>query len=411
MNNELKLLHKAISDRDLSPLFNRGITEEWFASDEDKRLFQFVRAHFVNYAECPSEEAVKRNFPNFTLETPKDSIEYLIDAFISDRRKALTFSLLKDAINVYEQMDAEKALLTLQGGLVRIDEESFTASRDISLRDTTEERLAEYERRKGTPDGIIGYRTGFPTIDKSTSGIQKGNLIVVAALPKTGKSTLCLQMGINMQLEGQKVMFQSYEMTNLEQQARYDAIRAKISHFRLMTGSLIDEEYGRFRSSLNVTKQLESDFILPDQTGLRTVTGIANKIQLINPDVIFIDGVYLMTDELSGESQTPRALTGITRSLKNLALRINKPIIINTQYLAHKTNKGKATIDSIGYASSFAQDADIVMGLERESEEVDDMRILKIMASRNSAPAEISLTWEWERGVFKEQESSDLDDY
>jgi len=411
LNNELKLLHKAISDRDLSPLFNRGITEEWFASDEDKRLFQFVRAHFVNYAECPSEEAVKRNFPNFTLETPKDSIEYLIDAFISDRRKALTFSLLKDAINVYEQMDAEKALLTLQGGLVRIDEESFTASRDISLRDTTEERLAEYERRKGTPDGIIGYRTGFPTIDKSTSGIQKGNLIVVAALPKTGKSTLCLQMGINMQLEGQKVMFQSYEMTNLEQQARYDAIRAKISHFRLMTGSLIDEEYGRFRSSLNVTKQLESDFILPDQTGLRTVTGIANKIQLINPDVIFIDGVYLMTDELSGESQTPRALTGITRSLKNLALRINKPIIINTQYLAHKTNKGKATIDSIGYASSFAQDADIVMGLERESEEVDDMRILKIMASRNSAPAEISLTWEWERGVFKEQESSDLDDY
>jgi replicative DNA helicase len=411
LNNELKLLHRAIADRDLSPLLSRGISVEWFSDTDDKNLFKFISDHFVTYSECPSEDAVKRNFPNFVLEQPEDSIDYLIDSFIQDRRKAATFALLKDAINIYEQLDHEQAILALQGGLRKIDESTFTGSRDVSIKETADERYEEYLNRKGNPDGIIGYRTGFPTIDKSTGGIQKGQLIVVAALPKTGKSTICMQMAINMQLAGQKIMFQSYEMTNLEQTARYDALRAKISHFRLMTGSLIDEEESRFRSSLNVTKQLDSDFVFPDQTIGRTVTGIANKIQLLQPDVIFIDGVYLMTDELSGEMQTPRALTGITRTLKNLAMRVNKPIIINTQYLAHKTNKGKATIDSIGYASSFAQDADIVMGLERESEEVDDMRILKIMASRNSGPAEISLTWEWEKGIFKEQEESDLDDY
>jgi len=411
LNNETRILHKLIANRDLSPLLTRGVSDSWFSDDSNIRLFQFIREHFINYSECPSIEAVNKNFPNFVLEEPLDSIDYLLDTFVSDRRKSFTHALLKDAIEVYDKLGHEESLIALQGGLLRIDEETFSSSDDVDLTKTTEERFAEYLRRKDTPDGILGYRTGFPTIDKSISGIQPGQLIVVAALPKTGKSTLCLQMAINMQLEGQKVMFQSYEMTNVEQEARYDAIRGKLSHFRLMTGSMTEEEEARYRSSLTFTSKLESGFLLPSQKVGKTITGIANKIQLLQPDVVFIDGVYLMLDEQTKEMNTPRALTNITRNLKNLAMRVQKPIIINTQYLAHKTNKGKATIDSIGYASSFAQDADVVMGLERESEEVDDMRILKIMASRNSGPAEISLTWEWDKGVFKEQEESDLNDY
>jgi replicative DNA helicase len=410
LTNESKLLHKAVALHDLSHLFNLGVSDDWFVDESERRLFQFLKKHFVTYGECPSEDAIKRNFPTFVLEEPQDPISYLTDIFIADHRKSATYALLKDAVALFENHDHEKALTTLQSGLISIDESTFTRNRDIDLVKTTEERWENYQKKKGMPDGIIGYRTGFPTIDKSTGGIQNGQLIVVAALPKTGKSTLCMQMAINMQLEGHNVMFQSYEMGNDEQSSRYDAMRGKLSHFRIMTGSMPDEEEARYRASLNFTKELDASFYLPDQSGLRTVTAIANKIQMLQPDVVFVDGIYLVTDEQTNEMNTPRALTNITRNLKNLAQRLNKPIIINTQYLHHKTNKGKATIDSIGYASSFAQDADIVFGLERESEEVDDMRILKIMASRNSAPAEISLTWEWDRGIFKEQEASDFDD-
>jgi len=118
--------------------------------------------------------------------------------------------------------------------------------------------------------------------------------------------------------------------------------------------------------------------------------------------------VYLMLDENTGESNTPQALTGITRSLKRLAQKTNRPVIITTQALNWKSKKGKVTADSIGYSSSFLQDADVVFGLEREDENVDDTRTLKVMASRQSANVEASLMWDWSTGLFREMSSDDV---
>jgi replicative DNA helicase len=411
MTNEARLLYKAILNRDLSPMFNRGVSDTWFKDDSDKRLFIFLRQHFANYSECPSVEVVKDNFPSFDETTViEDDISYFIDAVVAERRKESTFNVIADAIKLMERDDDhEAAILAMQGGLAAIDKDGYVISRDIDLTKDPEARYDEYLNRKNIPDGILGHRTGFPTIDRSISGIQNGQLIVVAALPKTGKSTLCMQMAINMHDAGNSILFQSFEMTPREQASRYDAMRFKVSHSRLNTGTMIDEEESRYQGGLNMLAKFNKSFYLTDTSSGRTLTELANKIQSLQPDIIFIDGIYLMVDEQTKESNTPPALTNLTRGLKNLAQKLDKPIIINTQYLAHKTKNGKATLDSIGYASSFAQDADIVMGLEREDETIDDMRTLKIMASRNSGPAEITLTWEWDKGVFKEFDEGDLD--
>jgi replicative DNA helicase len=151
-----------------------------------------------------------------------------------------------------------------------------------------------------------------------------------------------------------------------------------------------------------------ANFWLVDSAHGITVSAIQSKVQTLQPDVIFIDGVYLMMDEQTGESNTPQALTGITRSLKRLAQRMNKPVVITTQALNWKTKKGKVSTDSIGYSSSFLQDADVVFGLEREDETVDDTRILKVMAARNSGNVEASLMWDWASGMFREMNGDDV---
>ena len=412
MTNETRLLHKAIANKSLTEVFNRGVTDNWFDDDSDRRLFMFMRQYFANYSDCPSVDAVKDNFPNFELLDVQDSVTYLLDAIVSDRRKKTTIKMLSNAIQLLEkEKDHEAAIMSLQSGLIKLEEAGFSESHDIDLIVEPEKRYDDYLNRKNIPDGILGYRTGFPTIDKTISGIQNGQLIVVAALPKTGKSTLCMQMAITMHEAGKAVMFKSFEMSNIEQASRYDAMRSKLSHSRLLTGTMTEEEEARYKSGLRTLSQFTSGFKLVSGSDGRTVTSIANKIQTIQPDIVYIDGVYLMVDEQTGEMNTPQALTNITRSLKNLAQKTNKPIVINTQYLAHKTRNGKATLDSIGYASSFAQDADVVMGLEREDPTIDDMRVLKIMASRNSGPAEVTLTWEWDKGIFKEFDRDDLDDH
>jgi len=408
MTNESKLLSAAIQTRDLSTLFERGVNDTWFPDQEDKRIWVFLRSHFSKYGECPSLEVLGENFPTYQVLPLSDSMDFLLDDLISRRRKVATSSMLREAIQAIEkEQDHEAAIIALQRGMVKIEEAGLSTSTDVNLVKTTELRWDEYQQLKANP-GLLGFATGFPTIDAATSGLQNGQLIVLVAPPKTGKSTLALQMARNIHKDGAVPLFQSFEMSNTEQQKRYDAMRAMVSHHRLITGTLTDEEEARYRLALTSMSTDPHNFWLTDAANGQTVSAVASKIQTLQPDVVFIDGVYLMIDEQSGEANTPLALTNITRSLKRLAQRVNRPIVVSTQVLQWKMRKGKLTTDSIGYSSSFFQDADVLFGLEREDDTVDDTRILKVLAARNSGPTETSLLWDWNNGQFRELSGDDL---
>jgi len=410
MNNERRLLSRAINDRDVSALLSRGVNTSWFADDEDQRMWTFVREHFVKYGESPSMDVVKSNYPTYEFAASEDSLEYLIDSVLDAQRRFATTKMLSDAIDSMEkQKDHEKALLVLQRGLVSLEEGGLTQTNDVDLTDEPLKRWEEYVERKNLPNGLRGLPTGFPTIDAATSGLQDGQLVVIIAPPKTGKSTLALQVALNIHREQSKVpMFQSFEMSNHEQLNRYDAMRSLISHHRLLTGTLTQEEEARYQRILKNLDNVEHKFWLVDSAAGQTVSGIASKIQTLQPDIVFIDGVYLMIDEQSGEANTPQALTNITRSLKRLAQKYQLPIVISTQVLTWKMKGGKVTADAIGYSSSFFQDADVILGLQREDEEIDDTRLLRVVASRNSGPAEATLDWQWAEGRFREIDGTDL---
>ena len=164
-----------------------------------------------------------------------------------------------------------------------------------------------------------------------------------------------------------------------------------------------------FYSEVNSIQTTDGKFWFADSSSGLTVSAVASKIQSKNPDIVFIDGTYLMIDEQTNESNTPQSITNITRSLKRLAMKINKPIVISTQALTWKMRGGNVTADSIGYSSSFHQDADVIFGLQRVDETVDDMRTLKVIASRNSGLTDATLMWDWNTGSFREMEEDDLE--
>jgi replicative DNA helicase len=409
MNNESKLLSKVIEERNLGYILERGVSDAWFADDSDRRIFTFMREHYAEYQECPSLDIIQENFPTFQLLEVNDNIQYFIDKLIDNRRKTTILDTIGEAIaSVEKGQDHESALMAMERGIISLEEQGLTHSNDLEI--TTAAKLAkeEYEFRKANP-GLLGLATGFPTIDGSTSGLQPEQLVVIVAPPKTGKSTLALQIAVNCHLAGKVPMFMSFEMSNAEQKSRYYAMRARVSHKRLMTGTLIDEEEQRYYHIVNSIQDMRDKFWFVDSTNGQTVSAVASKIQSKNPDIVFIDGTYLMIDEQTGESNTPQAITNITRSLKRLAQKIKKPIVISTQVLTWKMRGGNVTADAIGYSSSFHQDADVIFGLQKIDENVDDMRLLRVIASRNSGFTEASLTWDWNTGAFREMDENDLD--
>ena len=408
MNKETMLLSKAIQDRNLSELFERDVNDSWFLDNEDRKVWSLLKSHFTKYGECPSIDVVVENFPSYQAVPVSDSIEYLIDELVLSRRKATTLSMLGEAIELIEkQKDHESAVIALQRGMIKLEESGLTKSTDIDITKDPMKLWDDYLYRKSNP-GLLGVPTGFPTIDAATNGLQNGQLIIIVAPPKTGKSTLALQIAQNVHLKGSTPMFQSFEMTNAEQQSRYVAMRARVSHSRYQNGALTPQEESRVQAKLRAIGQMREKFWLVGATEGSTVSAIASKIQLLQPDVVFIDGMYLMIDEHGEKPGSPQALTNITRSLKRLAQRVNKPIIISTQVLENKMRNGQVTTDAIGYSSSFHQDADVIFGLQREDENVDDTRLLKVIASRNSGNMEVSMVWDWNSGEFREISSEDL---
>jgi replicative DNA helicase len=408
MNNELRLLSKVLDSRDVTPLFDNGVKDSWFVDPEVKRVWVFVREHFAKYAECPSLDVIHKNFPTWKQHESQDSINYLIDSVVASRRAASVLKMMESAATVLDSSrDHEEALRIFQSGIVGLEEDGLGKTHDLNLVDEPQKRWDEYTFRKNNP-GLLGTATGFPSIDQVTGGLQPGQLIVIVAPPKTGKSTVALQIAQNVHLQDKSVMFQSFEMSNHEQQTRYDAMRARISHTRLINGLLEPEEEARYQAKLRSMENMRKPFWLVDSANGSTVSGIASKISVLHPDVVFIDGVYLMIDEQTGEANTPQAITNITRSLKRMAQKYKVPVVITTQVLNWKMRKGQVTADSIGYSSSFHQDADVIFGLQREDENVDDTRILKVLESRNSGRMEIALIWDWSTGTFREIDVNDI---
>jgi RecA-family ATPase len=208
-------------------------------------------------------------------------------------------------------------------------------------------------------------------------------------------------MAVNVHEAGLVPMFQSFEMNNHEQSQRHDSMRAHISNGRLRRGKLESAEETRYIKMLDYMKQAHPFHLVDAINGL-TVDSLMAKAEQLKPDVLFVDGVYLMMDQVTGEANTPQALTNITRALKRVAQRLDIPVVITTQTLLWKMRGGKVSADSIGYSSSFFQDSDVILGLE-PVEEDEQVRSLKVVQARNCPPSQTSITWKWDTGCFHDE--------
>jgi hypothetical protein len=404
MDNEVRLISRAVRERTIAPLLEAGVNNDWWVNSECRDVWRFLVQHFNKYGEVPTAASLKDEFPNFQVLKIDDSLQYLLDRFIAYRRHVHVEDMLQDAAEILSRTnDHEAALQTVERRMTEIYREGTPGTSDLFLSRDPHLRFQEYLEDEKKSGSLLGLATGFHRIDLATGGLQGGQLVTQIAAPKTGKSQILLQTAINIHKDGHNVLFQTFEMNNHECRDRHDAMRAHTSYNRMRRRALTDPEKNDYRAMLDEMAGLDNELVLSDSLTGITVSALTAKIEQHHPDVVFIDGVYLMVDEATGESNTPQSLTNTTRALKRLAQRLDIPIVISTQTLLWKMRGGKVTADSIGYSSSFFQDSDVLLGLE-QVEEDDEARLLKVVASRNCGPEQSLLTWRWETGCFHDSD-------
>ena len=340
-DNEHRLVSKVIAEREITPVLQRGITDVWFLDDDTRKVWTFIRKHYSEYSEVPTPIVIADHYPNYKVSDVQDSMDYLLDTMVESRRRMLTRQGLETAVEHIlpaNGSDHESALRAMEQTLTKVNEQGILGTHEIDLTKNTEERYKDYQAIQNQQ--FLGIPTGFKDIDEATAGLQGGQLITIIAPPKTGKSQVALQVAINVHSLGKTPMFQSFEMNNHEQQQRHDAMRSHIDHGRLRRGKLLPAEETRYIDMLN-KMETEHPFHLVDAVSGITVSALSAKIEQLKPDIVFVDGVYLMLDDMTGEMNTPQAITNITRALKRLAQKIDKPIVITTQTLLWKMRAGK----------------------------------------------------------------------
>ena len=395
-DNEYRLVSKVILDRNIIPVLEQGIKDDWIVDDDLRRVWKFVREHYANYREVPTAVAVNDNFPNFKTLKVEDSLDYLVDKMVEFRRRTMTRRGVEAVVESLNHNDHEAALLEMSKAITLVNEQGVVGTTHLDVSKNPDIFCEEYQNVQGHK--LLGVPTGFEKIDEATAGFQGGQLITVIAPPKTGKSQIALRMAANVHVAGMTPMFQSFEMNNHEQALRFNAMSAHISTARLRQGKLTTEEEDRFLEHIDAMK-VAKPFHFVDAVGGLTVDSLIAKAEQLTPDILFVDGVYLMLDQVTGEANTPQALTNITRGLKRVAQKLDIPVIITTQTLLWKMKGGKVSADSIGYSSSFFQDSDVILGLD-PVEADEELPSLRVVQSRNSAPTETAITWKWDTGCF-----------
>lgn len=234
--------------------------------------------------------------------------------------------------------------------------------------------MADITKKFETHEIVTGVPTGFAKLDAFTSGLQKGNLIIVAARPSMGKTAIVLNMAKNMSLSRAKksVAFFSLEMGRDELVQRLLSATALIDSQRLKTGRINGEkEWGNLAAAVSVFS--EAPLYIDDTPGV-TVAQIRSKCRRLKAekglDVVMIDYLQLMTSRSSKYNDSrQQEISEISRSLKSLARELEVPIIALSQLSRGPDARPnhRPMLSDLRESGSIEQDADLVCFLYREA--------------------------------------------
>jgi len=243
------------------------------------------------------------------------------------------------------------------------------------------DRLDELQKM-GT--GLRGVPSGFKGLDNVLAGMQDSNLIILAARPGVGKTAFALNIARYVSVEKKlPVCVFSLEMSKEELVDRLLVRQGMIDAWKLKTGQLSSGDFDSLSEAMGVLA--EAPLYIDDTPGL-TVTELRTKARRLQVDkgIKFIVVDYLQLMHGSTRDNRVQEVSEISQGLKNLARELKVPVLALAQLSrAMEARGGKPRLSDLRESGSIEQDADVVMFVYREDEEVREMVTCSIEKHRN----------------------------
>ncbi|GKV90404.1 MULTISPECIES: SPI-7-type island replicative DNA helicase [Pectobacterium] len=253
--------------------------------------------------------------------------------------------------NISEQRET-KGEITLQQGLTLV--------------------VDRLERNNAVSDGITGTPTGYRELDKETCGLQDADLIILAARPSMGKTSLGLNFAENAfgLVSDKPIFIFSLEMPAEQLLMRMTASIAKVSVQAMRSGQLDDEAWARISDALGIMKSWENRLIIDDNSDL-TPSLLRSRLRRFirkygKPCLVMIDYLQLMSSP--GSENRTQEISVISRSLKAIAKYFDVPLVALSQLnrASQTRTDRRPTLSDLRDGGSLEQDADMIMFIHRE---------------------------------------------
>jgi replicative DNA helicase len=302
-------------------------------------------AHVNHYAEIVAEKALRRRLISAT-STISD-ISY-------DENKKLGEIVEEAESRLFEVSDKN-----IKHGIVSLE----------NVLDESFDRLDELHKDKGT---IRGIPTGYKDLDNILAGLQKSDLIIIAARPSMGKTALSLNLAHNIATKSQQtVLLFSLEMSKEQLVDRLLAAEAGVDAWNLRTGNLSDSDFEKIGQAMGTLSEAK---IFIDDSPSITISDMRTKARREahkNPlGLIIVDYLQLMSGgaRYSGDANRVQEISEISRGLKSIARELNVPVVALSQLSRSVESRHPQIpqLQDLRESGSIEQDADVVTFLYRE---------------------------------------------
>lgn len=279
-----------------------------------------------------------------------------------------------------------------------------------------EEAWERIERLHKGDGALRGVPTGFPDLDNYLAGLQKSDLIILAARPSLGKTSLALNIARNVAVESRRAVgIFSLEMSREQVVDRLIASEAAVDLWRLRTGRLRedgpDNDFTRVRDAM---ESLSKAPIFIDDSAAPTVMELRAKARRLqarhNLELLVVDYLQLIRGSTNVESRV-QEVSEISRSLKGLAKELNVPVLAVSQLSrgVEMRPRGMPKLSDLRDSGTIEQDSDVVMFIYREDktrENSDRKNIADILIEkhRNGPTGKVELYFHEESASFRSLE-------
>jgi replicative DNA helicase len=363
----------------LSEALSWGIREEDFITDEGRNLFSGL----VQASRDPRNRrgqmgvnAVKSYYPDFVFCHDKGmTLEALCTNVRKSKNKLELQTVSREIINGNgDPLDiATRAVERLQRNILAV---GYGAKADVSLIDAFERNLEDHDMKQDGVDTSVA-KWPWEAFNAATNGVQSDDYIVFYGRPKSKKTWMLTYFIASIFAQGKTPLIYTKEMTADNMFRRITACLGEIPYQAYRHGRLTPEQrehMGRILSACRDVRRFQDIIILDakDSQGNDTVDWLQAKADKYKPNMIFIDGMYLMKDSKGGKGQKDNfRVQNISRDIRQMVLTLGIPVAATLQATRSASGHQQANLEEISFSDSVGQDATAIMRVVNENRHPD----------------------------------------